>query len=1788
MSLPPPNTDKDAKGYSVPLKQFNRKERTYLHMDTTRSRPAGISTLAHSDDPSRNFILDLFEYEFRCSMYEKRQTSEKREAIRKSNKKSPKSKSARRRFNNRRVPHSKDDHMPTSEWQSPPEGALTQEDVDAIEKQKYEEELERQKAENATIRSKETIEQRNELARLAIETAPQTQASTPIDSNTWGKLLSSLSSARVSVGEEHQEEVDAWMGHIENIAILGYQLMRATTFIDCFVAVAAYAKMYIKNKSLVLELFQMINDLHTYSMTGDVINEDGAIQPEDKEIDTETPENVKWDADTWKEKWNLFKTNTVFTKMSFLITAAMSLTVCSIKEINWSPFGVKVISLQAAKKQVEAFDVIDAMVETFTWMAETGYEVVATKSLAPILYSDKKMAEYNDDFDWVTAHADAAFAGNVDDLSDFESKVDRALLKTISLKKEKPDAPTAVWLQARYSSLVRIKEKIVCKRRNTTMRFQPIGFSLFGGTGVGKTTLGKLTMNTALNAMGYSTSKDHQLTLDQFDQYQSTYTSDIEGVFLDDLANLKAEMASGTQIPSAVIIKFFNNVAAQAVKAELNEKGIVFINFKCGVVTTNVEDLDARAYSNCAASILRRLFHIKVRVKSKFCKPGGTSLDTDHPELQGADMTTDIWSIDIREAVAYTNRDGRDSYRFETITVKFDSGEKLYCKDLGLEDYLRVVVHLCKKHKRHQENLLKSNDKFEKQLYCPHDIPHPVCSICKVLPARTIVEAKKKLREQTLIKKVAEQAAFNETLQCIECDDENKLEMEDDDEVQPESFEYIMQVVTNSAVKAVKRYVGKWLNPIGLVNSCLGYSPVSWLTERQLTKEMTQTLDDYGTPILVALTPECVFQTSVFQRCVNVWQNAAATRDLKWHSRIVSALTIPSAAYCIARRKPKALGCVLWFGWVGSMLMWSHWLKRKQIYRERYNSCRNALPSYVKSIRDQIKPSTALCAATVLLGVKLISMWNQNRIANLTPDSVDNLSPENIDKSPGWFSHIVETLGLKFESNKETTTDTKENPIMSATTEQVSGKVSKNLFFAEYTRENGTGTNCGAFFPRKSVMVCPRHVLYEKANMNGTRTPRMTVTLHRHKNAGGKFTVKVDNTSMVDIPDLDLIACYVPNCPDLPCADKFLVTEYPSGSTLARFVQRNSDYEIETENIRVKVEKTGHCYMNFLGGSYNCKISGKGSCMAPIIKEGKNPKILGFHAGGNNSVGVMQTITLQQMEAAYAALEKLDGVVLSARSGIIPESQYERPVISGPVHKFAHVNNYTDEHFVDVLGSTRVRRTQKSEVEKSILSDAVHEVTGVENIWGEPKMNPNWKAFNATLDKIVDPADMFWPEEMQRARNDWMEPLKPLMKTYAQKNVFRPLTEHEMVCGIDGVRFIDALPMNTSMGFPMYGKKHKHFPEVREGEKLITREIGPEVRKEMDRLLSCWKEGKRGYPVFSACLKDEPTKLTKDKVRVFTAAPVAFGLFIRKYFLMPSRFLSLYPREAELAVGINAMSPQWQTLMDFSEKFAKDGDGNFGMDYSAYDTRMNSQMTRDSMVSLIQLCEIGGYPKEDLEIMKMMIADFCHPLVEFNGTLLQFYNMNTSGNNITVQINCLGNSKYIRMCFYRLVRGEISFRKFVALITYGDDNKGSVAKQIRHLFNFFTVQKTLADIGVTITPPDKEAEGKAFFKLNELDFLKRNSVYHPDINMKVGALDPMSIYKSLHCNLKSEGATKKEVAIGCLEGASHEWWAHERETYEARMEELRKVADMVDLPVPALHYSFDERTNVWREKYLEL
>jgi hypothetical protein len=330
--------------------------------------------------------------------------------------------------------------------------------------------------------------------------------------------------------------------------------------------------------------------------------------------------------------------------------------------------------------------------------------------------------------------------------------------------------------------------------------------------------------------------------------------------------------------------------------------------------------------------------------------------------------------------------------------------------------------------------------------------------------------------------------------------------------------------------------------------------------------------------------------------------------------------------------------------------------------------------------------------------------------------------------------------------------------------------------------------------------------------------------------------------------------------------------------------------------------------------------------------------------------------------------------------------------------------------------------------------------------------------------------------------------------------------------------------------------------------------------EEVERMLECYKSNQRAYPVVSATLKDEPTPIGKEKVRVFQAAPIALGILIRKYFLPTARFLCTHPLMAELAVGVNAFSTDWEELMDHALKYSEN-DEVLGWDYSSYDVRMNSQVTRAVWNLLIDLASLGHYSEEDLAIMKAMVVDITHPLIDMNGTMLMAFAMNTSGNNMTVYVNSIAGSLYVRMGYFSMFPNDEDFRSYVSLLTYGDDGLAS-RKASRKEFNFVTYKRFLAEHNMKLTLPTKTDDEFETLGTGECDFLKRMSVDIPEIGHAIGALDENSIFKSLHSNLRSSSTTPREVATSCIEGAMHEWFAHGREKYIC---ELSKCAKFVSL-----------------------
>jgi hypothetical protein len=113
-------------------------------------------------------------------------------------------------------------------------------------------------------------------------------------------------------------------------------------------------------------------------------------------------------------------------------------------------------------------------------------------------------------------------------------------------------------------------------------------------------------------------------------------------------------------------------------------------------------------------------------------------------------------------------------------------------------------------------------------------------------------------------------------------------------------------------------------------------------------------------------------------------------------------------------------------------------------------------------------------------------------------------------------------------------------------------------------------------------------------------------------------------------------------------------------------------------------------------------------------------------------------------------------------------------------------------------------------------------------------------------------------------------------------------------------------------------------------------------------------------------------------------------------------------------------------------------------------------------------------------------------LVNFFGDLLILNGTNPSGHALTVVINSICNSLYMRYAWLSIFGTLDGFDEYVRLMTYGDDNCVSVHEKYQDKFNQVTVTAALAAVGVVYTDAKKTGEAAPpFCEPDDVSFLKR-------------------------------------------------------------------------------------------------
>jgi hypothetical protein len=207
---------------------------------------------------------------------------------------------------------------------------------------------------------------------------------------------------------------------------------------------------------------------------------------------------------------------------------------------------------------------------------------------------------------------------------------------------------------------------------------------------------------------------------------------------------------------------------------------------------------------------------------------------------------------------------------------------------------------------------------------------------------------------------------------------------------------------------------------------------------------------------------------------------------------------------------------------------------------------------------------------------------------------------------------------------------------------------------------------------------------------------------------------------------------------------------------------------------------------------------------------------------------------------------------------------------------------------------------------------------------------------------------------------------------------------------------------------------------------------------------------------------------------------------------------------------------------------------------------------------MIHVAARAGYSEDDLCIMQGIATDICYPLYEFAGVLLQAFGSNPSGHPLTVVVNNLMNSLYLRYAYFCMHPEVVPpFASVVKALCYGDDNVMNVSPKEK-LFNHTTVAEELRKAGITYTMADKTSESIPLIHLKDINFLKRGFRYEPALKRHVAPIEEASISKMLH-NIRGTGVPDLEIAKSALFTANREFFLHGEETFSYRRNQLIKV-----------------------------
>lgn len=1376
-----------------------------------------------------------------------------------------------------------------------------------------------------------------------------------------------------------------------------------------------------------------------------------------------------------------FRESDLATRVLSLVSMIVTLGFVKSSDLTFSWGGFEIFRAESLRKQVTAADFLEAILETVKLFIERGVRCFSGEGVAAF-FSDKSLISYDDEYTFIMSKVVLFEIGNLSDIGIDEHEYDRRLAAITDLTMEYLNnckQGERAYYSSRLEKLKGVRVKLILAQRKTVRR-KPYGVLLYGGSSVGKSAMANSLIRYILAVNNFDHDPTSIVTLNEFDKFQSEYRSKHAGVIFDDLANGKVETTEGN--PLMKVIQFLNNIPMAALNPNVELKGNVMISPEVVLGTTNVQHLNAEAYSMEPLSIRRRFeTTITVTVKPEFRKAGTEMLDPIKAQSERGKAIPDFNFFTVEEAVL----NGND------VIMRVREYKGVPLKNITVHKLLEFLRDDSEAHFAAQNAYVQSQLDLANMSLCPHRLLSTCCTECAN-------------------DKIDSQFGFADVVDPIRG---------------------ALSDIENSYVSRVSGFAR------GMLDTSIGKLGTYVFFKRSFKEDMERIARFHAFTFLLA----CVL--SVLE---------------------------PRLSFLIA------LIPLSWI--VFSSLSVEH--RRRQIIA---NLASIRHPSLVlRTAMDRVSANKLYAIAgamsVLVAGYHLFRKWTAEHSHMSAPlDRNTFTRSDKKDQSEFWTPREIPAPIYTSPQAKTTTF------------EQLEQIICSKLAHVRVLWPDGKWRVNDALPIASNVWIFPNHAV-----------PNVQCEALIIRPRGEQIKCVISQISTEKLPNTDLCVWYLPEAGPQKDLIHYLPAEPATRTFNGRLVYNDGEQVAVSEFMECSLGRV----TTTKGGTFDAwrymtsSNTYEGMCVATLIGKAPTPVIAGFHLAGKDFKGAAGFTTQKDVRDAIKRLDSRPHILTSHSAVPMPEE-----IIGVKIGPFKEpnarsaVNKVENPGHMNVFGAhTLGTASYVSSVVTSDISKDVEEVMDLPKIHGRPyKMNDpmHWEV---DLLGKTDVAYQFKDEFIQKATIDYSVTLMDFFKQHPEKlgNVGK-LDNDAVLAGIDGVDGFNAMNFGSSKGFPETGPKND---VVEKSERFVEgidcpRDCDPKYWDEVARMEQEFLQSVRINTVFKGSLKDEPTKLTKKKVRVFAGCNMAFTMLVRKYYLSMAKLVMDNSNIFECAVGINVESPEWHQLVTYVHKYGVDR--VIAGDYKAFDGRMAPKFMLASFKILIDIARVSGnYDEEDLLIMRGIASEICSPTYDFHGVLLQVFGSNPSGHPLTVIINSMVNSLYLRYCYYYLGSKQRSllrplklplFNRVVRAVTYGDDNLMSVREGFSW-FNHTALADTFAECGITYTMADKEAESVPYINGMEASFLKHFPVWDEELGLYRAKIEENSIQKMLHTHLSSKHLTRAEQSSNGIIDAMDKYFGFGRDTYNKRRAQLIEVAsrheEITNMEAKLLTY--DEQINRFCER----